>query len=168
MPAEQHLPPRTAVEEQHSRPRRALSAGGPEELAVDPHAVGGGEDDRFRLDEAVEREVRREGVGGERPGGPAREPDHRLERPPAVPAEIGDPARDRHGQGLDARARRQRLGGAAGGEAPEMAAVHIVLVRRQQQAPVAIRDGVLDLKPAGGERGRGRSPPAAETAWKCR
>ena len=35
-----------------------------------------------------------------------------------------------------------------------MAAVHIVLVRRQQQAPLAVRDGVLDLERARGERGR--------------
>ena len=82
---------------------------------MDLHAVGGREDHRFRIHQVLQREVRREGVRGERPRVLPRvrtvELDHRLEGAASVAPEVGDSALDGHRQGFDPAARGQGLGG---------------------------------------------------------
>ena len=63
VPAEQHLPARSAVEEDQRRPLLAgLQVLRHEQLRVDRHAVGGGDHHRLRLDELRGGEGRRQHV----------------------------------------------------------------------------------------------------------
>ena len=126
--------------------------GGPEELAVDLHAVGGSEDHRFRIHHLVEREVRRESVGGEGARVAAPGLDHRLERAAPVAAEESHASLDGDRQRLDARPGGQGFGGRSRREAPEVATVDVSLVGGGDQAPLPVADGVFDLEGSGGER----------------
>ena len=118
---------------------------------MDLHPVGGGEDHRFRIHHVLQRKVRREGVRSEGARLTAGL-DHRLERAAPVTPEEGDASLDGHRQRFDARPGSQGFGSRSRREAPEVAAVDVVLVGSGDEAPLPVADRVLDLEGARGER----------------
>ena len=158
VPAEQHLPAGTAVEENDGGP--PLTGAQPfrkKQLAVNRHAVGGGEDDLLRLDERRFGEVCRDRLRGEVPCRPRAEQQGGTGWLATIAAQKCDglAVAGRHRRPLEPRAARHRRGRAARHRhAPHMAAIDVALVRIQvQRGPVRARRDVLDFEVAGRKQG---------------
>ena len=170
VPAEQHLPAGAAVEEQDARAGfGAFGAGRLEQLAGYGHPVRRGKDDRARFDHRREREAVGERVRSELPRFAPVRLEHGLQRTARPAAEVGHAPVHGDREGFDPGAGGQRFRRTARRGAPEVAAVEVVLVRRDEQAAPAVGNRVLHLEFTGGEqfrlaasgRGHGVDAPVA-------
>ena len=130
MPAQQHLPRRSAVHEDHAWLIRA-GIGAAEQLALDFRAVGGLEGHGLRNHQLCGREIGRNQVGLQRALMAAVGLHHRNQRRPLrARVDVGDGTADRGGRGLDVGTRGQCLRVRAIHRNPEQVPAIVVVLRR--------------------------------------
>src|ERR1035438_10003536 len=88
--SQQHLPPRSPVQENQGGPfGRKLACGWQEKLGVDGHAVGCGVDHLLRDDQAFGREIGGDGVRSEVARGVGAQLDGGARRTPGIGTQVG-------------------------------------------------------------------------------